>query len=373
MKKTLLILVIFAMVCIAALAAVMQKEIVAEGMASGITTESRKMAVNRALRKAVEQGVGVIIDSETMVKNYQLLDDRIYSTVKGYVTGFEIIDDNGGEGGLYKVTVKANVALGALTKDVKALGLVQQKLNYPRIMVLVNDHVDGLKQPGHFATAEIGKVFAQSNVPVVSRDQMQMIKERDATLFYGDPDKAAALGRRYGAEVAIVGQATSELVEASQPYGVEVYAYQATVDVKAVKTDNAQVIAFESATETARGSGRFPTANKAILAASRTAADGLLKRVAEAWRDEVYNEMVIEVIAAGATPVVAEKLRDAVGSLEGVKSVSIRSAVNNVVELSVRFFGSIDQFVSALESIKSPAIKITGRTPNRVDIEVATY
>jgi hypothetical protein len=268
-------------------------------------------------------------------------------------------------------SVKANVALGALTKDVKALGLVQQKLNYPRVMVLVNDHVDGLTQPRHIAATEIEKVFIESSVPVVSKGQMQMIKERDATLAYGDPEKAAALGRRYGAEVAIIGQGASELVESSRPYGVEVYAYRATVDVQAVKTDNAQVIALNSATETARGSGRLPTANKAILAASRTAADGLLKRVAEAWRSEVYNETVIEVIAAGATPGVAEKLRDAITSIGGVKSASIKSVVNNVAELSVRFFGPIDNFVSGLAEIKSPGIKITGRTPNRVDIEVA--
>ena len=89
---------------------IIQKEITAEGMAPGSNDEARETAVNRALRKAVEEGVGVIIDSETIVGNYQILDDEIYSTVKGYVTGYEVVFDNGGEGGLYKVKLKATVA-----------------------------------------------------------------------------------------------------------------------------------------------------------------------------------------------------------------------------------------------------------------------
>ena len=369
MKSIGLCLAMLVLVCGVCSAAIVDKEIIAEGIAAGNTPQAREAAVNRALRKAVERGVGVIIDSETIVKNFQLLDDRIYSTVKGYVTGYEVIADNGGKDGIYKVKVKAKVALGALTKDVKALGIVKQKLNYPRVMVLIDDYVDGLKQPRHIAAAEIEKTFITNKVPVISKDQMELIKARDATLSYNDPRKAAALGRRYGAEVVVVGQAASELIDTTQPYGVNVYAYQATVETKAVKTDNAQVMVIDSATETARGGGRIPTANKALLAASQVMAKSLIKRIAEVWRDEVYNEIVIQIICENANLNSATLLKNAIQAIDGVKEVNERSLVNNVAELSVRFFGSLDQFAAGLSRIKNPEIEVTGKTANRVDIK----
>ncbi|MEA3489535.1 MAG: hypothetical protein U9R44_04245 [Candidatus Omnitrophota bacterium] len=373
MKKLGLCMVMLILACAVCSAAIIEKEIVAEGMAAGDTTQAREVAVNRALRKAVEQGVGVIVDSETIVKNFQLLDDQIYSTVKGYVTSYEVIADNGGESGVYKVKVKAKVALGALTKDVKALGIVKKKLNYPRVMVLIDDYIDGLKQPRHIAAAEIEKMFIANKVPVTSKDQMERIKARDATLSYGNPEKAAALGRRYGAEVVVIGLAASELIDSSQPYGVSVYAYQATVDTKAVKTDNAHVMAIDSAMATARGSGRMPAANKALLAASQGAAKSLIKRIAEVWRDEVYNETVIQIICENADPDSAVLLKNAIEIIDGVKEVNEKSVVNNVAEMSVRFFGSMDQFVAGLSGIKEPGIEITGKTSNRVDIKILMH
>jgi hypothetical protein len=370
MKKALILLIVIFVLAAHSYANILQKEITAEGMAPGTTFESKEIATNRALRKAVEEGVGVIIDSETIVDNYQVLDDEIYSTVKGYVTGYEVISDNGGEGGLYKVKIKATVALGALTKDVKALGIIKKKLNYPRVVVLVNDYVDGLVQPKHIASSELEKIFMENDIVVIDMGQMDLVKDRDATLSYNDPQKAAALGRRYGAEVAIVGNSTSELIESSKPYGVNVYAYQATVEVKAIKTDTAEVMLIDSATETERGSGRIPTANKALQAASKASAKEVIKRLAEVWRDEVYNETSIEVICGNLTSNDAGILEKAISNIDGVKAVSQKSLVNGVAEISVQFFGTSDLLNKKLSGIKELKVKVVSKTLNRIDIEI---
>ena len=44
---------------------------------------ARDEAVKRALRRAVEEGVGTLIDSESLAQNFQLLNDEVYSQVKG--------------------------------------------------------------------------------------------------------------------------------------------------------------------------------------------------------------------------------------------------------------------------------------------------
>ena len=350
-------------------AAMMEKEVVAEGIAAGGSLQSRDAALNRALRNAVEQSVGVLIDSETMVSNFQVLDDKIYSGAKGYVKSYEIISDNEGSADVYKIKIKAKVALGALSKDIEGMGLIREKLANPRIVVLINDYVDGIEQPTGIAAMELEKIFMQNKFPVVSKEQMEKIKEKDTTLAFGNPEKAAALGRRYGAEVAIVGQATSNLVDTSEPYGVSVFAYEARIEARAVKTDTAQVLSANVVTATERAGGRVPAANKALSAAAEELSTALMQKLAEAWRSNIYNETTIEIIAENADTEKATSLARILKLNRNVKGVSERSLVNNVLELDVRFFGTADQMVALLRELDEPVVDIINKTPNRIDIK----
>lgn len=349
-------------------AAIVEKEIISEGFAAGSSLQSKDAALNRALRNAIEQAVGTIIDSETLVRNFQLLDDRIYSEVKGYITNYEIISDNEGEGDIYRITVRANVALGALTKDVKALGIIREKMNYPRIMVLIDEYIDGIVQPRQIVALQIEKIFLSNKFSIVSKDQLEKIKLRDVTQAFNNPDKAAALGRRYGAEVVIVGRATSDLIESSRPYGVNVFAYEARAETKAVKTDNAEVLALDSAIQSARGSGRVPTANKALKELSIDTSESLLKKITEAWRSQVYNEINIQLICENATIQKAASLKRSLGTVRDIRGVNERALVSGILQLDIRYFGSVDQLVGILSELKDPALEIIGKTPNRIDV-----
>jgi hypothetical protein len=62
------------------------KEVMVEGVSSidrGRKDIARDQAIKDALRKAVEQAVGTFISSETVVENYEVLSDRIYSKPRG--------------------------------------------------------------------------------------------------------------------------------------------------------------------------------------------------------------------------------------------------------------------------------------------------
>ncbi len=368
MKKTLILVLVLVFSCPGLFAAVMEKEVVAEGVAAGDSLQARDSALARAQRNAIEQAVGVLVDSETMVENYELLDDKIYTKSKGYIKGYEVIYDNKGEGGLYKIKIKADVALGALTKEVKAMGILRERMKYPRIVVLIDEYIDGVEQPRNIVGIEMEKAFMKKDFPVVSRDQTEKIKMRDAALSYDDPQKAAALGRRYGAEVVIMGRATSDLAGSSQPYGVTVYAYEARAEARAVKADNAQVLALDTEAVTARGNGRVPTANKALSGTAEKLAEGLMKRIAESWRSEVYNERSIQLVCENADTMKAYGLKQVLKSMRDTRGVSERSLVSGVLELDVRFFGTTEQLSTILSEIKDPAVEITARTPNRIDI-----
>ena len=106
---------------------------------------ARDAAIDDALRKAVEQSVGSMVSSDTMVENYQILRDSVYTKTRGYVKGYTIISENQ-TFDMYQVTVRATVATGDLKNDIDAIGLLQLKAERPRVLFMVAEHAE---RPGH--------------------------------------------------------------------------------------------------------------------------------------------------------------------------------------------------------------------------------
>lgn len=383
MKKRLLHLLVFSFLSLTlvgtwAEAQVPQKVLEAEGMAAvraqtpdGIL-RAKDEAINRALRRAVESGIGALVDSETMVQNYQLLDDSIYSQVKGYVKNYDILSDNQGADGIYRVRIRATVALAQLTKDLKALNIVRDKKNNPRVMVVFNELIDGVKQQGDLTASSMERTFQRLNFPVIDKAQMQAIKERDAAMSYADPDKAVALGRRFGAEVVIVGEATSDLIDNNVAYGVSVFAYEARLTAKAIKVDTGQILTTTTANSgRTDGGGRFPTAKKAIEKGAQKLAKALSNEIVEKWRSEVYNTVAVQVVAEDVNGSRRKNFKQALSSVRGIQKVSERSFSNRILILDVDVDGAMwSKFEEVLENLGGIGVEITGKTQNRIDIRL---
>ncbi|MCX6357212.1 MAG: hypothetical protein NT045_04955, partial [Candidatus Aureabacteria bacterium] len=168
----------FCAISVASVTAVPEKVVVATGEAAvrGSGPEAlllaKDEATNRAQRRAIEQGIGTIVDSETMVENFQLLEDKVLSQVKGYITGFKVIKDNGGADGVYSVTIEATVALARIEKDVKALNIIKEKKKNPRIMVVMREFFEDpvygadFAKGGEVAQSAIEKEFLRLDFPL---------------------------------------------------------------------------------------------------------------------------------------------------------------------------------------------------------------
>ena len=364
--------------------AVPEKEVTATGEAAvrgGGADEllrAKDEATNRAQRRAIEQSIGSLVDSETMVENFQLIDDKVLSQVKGYLTGFEIVDDNRGDGGVYRVTIRATVALARLEKDVRALNIIRAKKQNPRVMVMLREFFEDpvygadFQKGGAVAQTAVEKELLRLDFPLVDRGQTGEINERDVHTAFNDPAKAAALGRRFGAEIVIVGEATSAEMDRSMPHGVAVYHFDAQISARAIKTDTGQLIASESVTSgrVVKG-GRATAAKEALRVAGEKLAAAMRDRMLERWRSEAFNTVTVQIIATKATNERRRALRKDLAAVRGVRSVSERSWVNEVLELDAEVDGAIwGDFDALLETLPGVAVKLKGRTPNRVECEL---
>ena len=77
---------------------------------------SKDDAIQVALRRAVEQGVGVFIKSKTEVENFQVIEDKVFSRAKGYVSKYDVIKSTK-ENEEWSVTIKAIDDAGLLKDD----------------------------------------------------------------------------------------------------------------------------------------------------------------------------------------------------------------------------------------------------------------
>lgn len=89
-------------------------------VASG-EAESREAALTSALRHAVEQVVGMSVDSSTYVANLKSIQDRIYTSAGGYIESYKVVDEARLPGGGYRLTVSALISKEKLSAAVNPL------------------------------------------------------------------------------------------------------------------------------------------------------------------------------------------------------------------------------------------------------------
>ena len=100
-------------------------EVVASGM--GMTADA---ATKAALRSAVEQVVGQLVDANTLVANEDVVSDKILTYSGGYVEGYEAIKDpTQGSDGLYSTKIKARVKKTALVEKLRAENVTRAEVS----------------------------------------------------------------------------------------------------------------------------------------------------------------------------------------------------------------------------------------------------
>ncbi len=371
-KKCLLILILSAAFVVlsaeAAFAEFSERVVMATGEG-----ETKDEAVKMALRSAVEQGVGVLIDSETLIENNQLISDKVYSEVKGYIKGYDVLEEKE-EDGLFEAKVKATVALARLRKDIKALNIILDEKENPRIAVAFKEYVDGAELPAPVLRPLFEKTFKENGFDVIDIAQLEKVKERDAVLSYDDPMKAAALGRRFGAEVLILGEASAELGSTTVAHGVKVYTYGCNVTVKAIKTDTASIMAVKSEESTERGGGtkgELAVARDALKSAGQKVADKMLDDIVEKWRSEVFNVTKIQLILTNAERDEQKAFVKGLSELSGVEKVTERTVVETTAIYDVLVLGAVRKgFDDKLLKMEGLPLKVVGKTANTIKVEV---
>jgi ABC-type uncharacterized transport system auxiliary subunit len=346
MKKTLLILIVAVLFSATAAAQNVVK-------ASGIGTTKRD-ATYAAQRLAVEQGLGTLIDSESLTQNFMLVEDKILSKARGYVKSYTVISEKQEVDGTWTVTIEAVVAQGDLKNDLNALGILREKMGNPRILVLYDPTVsNSLDSPNNPVVAEaydrIIEYLTDKEFPVVSKriaDQFTLRKFSSSEEIYKE---SVGFGLNNQAEYILVFNVKSEPQKKTSVF----YRGRVMISAKLINTSTAQIIAADNfkVTGTDKDSQEFAMkkgGRKGGAAIGKFISQKLIKR----WESETVSgrAVALELLNVPDFSMLIE-FKSKLQSADGVKNLIQRNSTKNSVEYEVTFVGDIGRLKESVYKI----------------------
>ena len=351
----------------------LEAEILSEGVAAvefqGGLDIARDHAIDDALRKAVEQGVGTYIDSETLVNNFQLISDNIYSNTSGYVSSYRIIDE-GESNGLYRVVVRAIVKTDNIENDLAAISILLSEQGRPRVMVVVKElgsmselsNTSTLMSSMMFETMILDN-FREQGFPVVDAATVAGIIERDQLklILEGDDETAALLGLEAGAEIVISGtalHAEESRVIAGSPRNI----HEFQVSSRAINTRTGSLLAGSALTI----SLPFSESQARIQAADST-SNYLSSAILSGW---IQSENSTVIVISNADFNRVQALRSELRlKVRGVLDVVTRDFIGSRATLEVISETATSQIIDEMTSGELDAdFEVTGMAGNRIEI-----
>ena len=173
--------IIFILILITLISPQIQAEEITVSAEAEITAGAelaRREALQNAFLKAVRQSSGSYIHQSTLLKNSELISQRIYSRAEGYVRSYQILEESAAEG-VYKLQLKAEVN-SSLISDLEELKLViETQTNNPRILLLLDDAQPETlsREAGNQFQAEVERIEENLGAPAAVNSQAAEIQQ----------------------------------------------------------------------------------------------------------------------------------------------------------------------------------------------------
>ena len=320
---------------------------------------SREAAIHDALRQAVEQAVGTLVDAQTLVRNYMVLRDEVYTKSQGFVSDYTIVAERQSYGEFIiqaRVNVDAQPNSSLLTK-LQRLKLINIGLRDPRIGVAIAEHyIRPIPDPAA-ETAILNQLNEAGFRRLVDPGQLNRIRQSDAikaVINQGDAQAAVRLLANQPMDYLIVGEAFAEY--AGTDPGYSVISCQARVEARLIKVDTGEIIAAQGFHSGGIDITEFTAAKKSLhnagKAAGRYFADILMTYAAN-------PEKGLQVKLAGVRDyAVVTLLGRLLKQQPGITDAFLREYQQGTALYDVNYAGSPAVLAEQLESMSELPVKI---------------
>lgn len=303
---------------------------------------SLNAAVEAAQRDAVEKAVGVLVGGETMVRNWQLMSDRIIAHSVGYIRKYDIIRRENGLDGTVKVTIRAEVnqIVDQLSRDKQARELLLKWLNVPRVTLALHEDLTG-DTNSTVASEAMERAFINAGFSVLRAGDSTSASMDTAFADY-DPTGELVL---VGEADAHVGPTPAVMRRAGM------ISVQGHVRASLLLADTRDVLATSQKMVAAPHIDSTQAGIRALTAASRSVADSLISDVLTIWALQRANTLPLELVVNGVNAARRTAIPNQLAEIGGVRNVYERSWSDGRQTLMVEWEGTSGQLASDLEGM----------------------
>lgn len=341
--------------------------ILAEGYGS-----SKKDALLKAKREAIEIGIGTIIISQTEIRNFELKKDIILSRTKGSVKKYDILREERQPDDVFYLKIKAVVSLAGIKEDLAALKILLESMDKPRMMVMIQE------EDGKYAENAILDYLTDKEFELVDASVVAALMQKEDSLIKrateGDPVAAAEIGAANGAEHVIIGKVTKSLMKSALLDESGMKSIQANVTAKVVNCSNAKIIASKSANSASYHVSEDIAMVKATQKAAKSLMDrSLFEKIISSFQNSINNGITIDVTIKNVDNFKIQKaVKKVIGELPEVVSVNSRGFGQGQLKLSVVYKGDADSFGEKIDGIIAigKKLSITDIVGDRVVIKL---
>jgi len=341
-----------------------------EGYASivgGHKDQAREAALQNAFRRAVEQVVGVAVESKTVVKDSELLNDKIFSKSRGFIKTYRILAEKA-EGDTYRMSVFASVSQHKLEQGLDDAGLLIKKMGKPRIAVVVMEqNGDGNAAPGGIIETSLVSNLGKKGYALVDR---QAVMALEHLVVKGQSDQSDAVVRAAaagGAEVVISGQAVARPAPALN--GTNLRPVQVAVTCRAIDVDTAELLATVVVHQQALHVNPSAAGNEALQKAAGELTETLHRQMIAAWTKRLSGLRTLRMTVSGLPQNEIRQFQDTLKEQMGqVEEVHDRGYRNQQLRLDLDVTGGFRAIVDELSVVKleHASLKITGYSAGQV-------
>lgn len=329
----------------------------------GRTPES---AVENALQKAVEMAIVQIVGEEIFIKNKAGIANAIKG--KNYVGRWRQGEEEF-TGAAYVIAVDADVDVRAIEQDINALGLLQEALGNPRIMVLYNPNLPrggkidlGPRDLQAFFDNSYGSiidVLVENGLEVVDKRASEgfSIQLADTHDIDVDLNRASAYGLKYHADlilyyqtVGIVGHGAAKMFLRAQ----------------LINPTNARIIASKKVEHVSEGISIHDALYSAADQVGRQIAGLMIDSIKKHWRKAKSTGRTFIVVMDGVED--AEQImsfKDRLESCPELRSVKEVESGGGKTTYEVKYTGNRDD----IDVLVMEATRELGWTVKRIRAE----
>ena len=342
----------------------------------GRRLEARDAALGAALDDALAKAAGKILGAApgdwTNDQN-ETFDAKILPQRRTFQAGFQIItDDAEPASDRYKMRVSATYDEKALKSALEESGLLKHRATtWHRIMVIIPERHLTAQIPDPAAETQIIRTFVEAGYRVVDQSQIATIRYNDqvSSAARGDNAAAAAIGRKYGAEIVIIGEAFSQDVAELQN---GMHSVRAHVEARVLETDNALILSANDQNASAPEATSELASKKALGNAGSEIAKYFLDQLEKRAKAEKGEPKTIQLVISDIPYKPYVQLKELMKvKIAGVNDFHELTYEANRAELEVEYSaGDSQALAGALATTRLNGFKLTilKTTVNRVDM-----